>query len=537
LHRQLENALTKERNARDRERLLRAFPALADCVEPHYLALRQYVDHRPERFFDESAYRIYLSWLNERASSDGHSLRSYLQQADGDLNRALVFLREVNADDWHDRTLRSAGEYDLVRFIDRTVHPTYVRLAEGVLTPLTKLLAFFSRTDAGKGTEGLDTWQIVQELRGGPLGELVAPYSSIIRNGIGHGGITYLQDEIRYRDKKGNEATFSTREAVGYCDDLLDTCNALAAALRTFLLVKREDGYAVPRELLVEELQAETWAPWWDVDGCVESQAGESTQLIIYARADSAHRQKLSWSAAQTGILGEYFAPGYDRYFLSFRRRGGAPGWAAFDGNKMRELRQAGADDISQYSSILDDSLLYIPGPILPAAIRWIDSLREAIHIQRPMTIDGVRTALGRPLIDCRSATAHRNAWGAVVRGEVVVTDVEPERTMEVLRANRRRILRAAVQYARRESKGILGAAHLPVGFAQISIFRRDHRQRKLAGFGLGEDLIGTIRLHRIRRIKSPDIMGSTVETLGKWRFAWNRAWLVESGQAVDALE
>ena len=34
---------------------------------------------------------------------------------------------------------------------------------------------------------------------------LISPYKHIVRNGIGHGGITFRSGEIRYRDKKGNE--------------------------------------------------------------------------------------------------------------------------------------------------------------------------------------------------------------------------------------------------------------------------------------------------------------------------------------------
>ncbi len=67
---------------------------------------------------------------------------------------------------------------------------------------------------------------------------------------------------------------------------------------------------------------------------------------------------------------------------------------------------------------------------------------------------------------------------------------------------------------------------YLPVGYARVSVFSTDFRQRTLINFGLGAELVCTLQLRRIRRIQSPDLMGSTVENSGSWRVAWNQAWL-----------
>jgi len=48
---------------------------------------------------------------------------------------------------------------------------------------------------------------------------------------------------------------------------------------------------------------------------------------------------------------------------------------------------------------------------------------------------------------------------------------------------------------------------------------------RKLESYGLGPDLIGTVQIQKIKRIKAPDIIGSSIEQIGKFRFAWNKAW------------
>ncbi len=221
LHKQLQNPLTRQRDTRDRARLASAFPVLQSCSEPHFLALRRYLGSRPEKFFDETAYETYLDWLQRRDGTDREALREYLLRYDSEINRAVLFLREINSEEWHDRPLQTGDEYDLVRFIDKHVHPTYLRLIEAVLGPLTKPVAYFSRFDRGKGIEGLDVWSVMQELEQGPADCLTRSYRHLIRNGIAHGGITFLQNEIRYRDKKGKEETFGTASVVRLFDDLL----------------------------------------------------------------------------------------------------------------------------------------------------------------------------------------------------------------------------------------------------------------------------------------------------------------------------
>ena len=115
LYEKLQNPLTRERDARDRSRLVTAFPALQSCSEPHFLALRRYLDGRPERFFDETAYEAYLDWLQRRDKTDGKELKlkEYLFQFDAEINRALLFLREINSEEWYDKPLTTGDEYDL----------------------------------------------------------------------------------------------------------------------------------------------------------------------------------------------------------------------------------------------------------------------------------------------------------------------------------------------------------------------------------------------------------------------------------------
>ena len=536
LYQQLQHPMTKEVNARDRERLTAMFSDLQSSTVEHFLCLRRYLDSIPEKFFDKQAYKIYLDWLQRRAATNPTELARYFADSSADIDRSFIFLREINARGWHNGALADQGDgsdYDQLQGIDRQIHPSYLRLVEAVFTPLTRPIAYFSRIDRNKGTGGLDTWQIVEELRRLSLQSLADPYGHTIRNGIGHGGITFSQTEIIYQDKRGNRETHNTRAVVRLFDDLLDTCNALAAALKVFFLISRNQGYASPRELLIEELQEETKSPWWTIDGCIESQVLGKIQLIVYARPNSRREEVLQYSACQTGLLSEFFAPGYNRYLIFFQsHKKKLQGLTIFDGDKLRALRAAGAEYPASYKDVLEWHLIFSTRWSLPKVFGKVDTYIRAVKVAAPMALQQVKDALGSPGITCRNSSAHRNSWGCVLRADIVISGLDDRAAMNLVRKNRGRLLRLAKRHARRENRLAL-AAYLPIGFAQVNVFRRDYRARRLSSFGLGDDLVCTVRRQRIRRIKAPDILRSTVEVMGTWRIAWNEAWL----KAIDGNE
>ena len=344
-----------------------------------------------------------------------------------------------------------------------------------------------------------------------------------------------LQREIRYRDQKGSEETLDSTSVIRLLDDLLDTCNGLAAAFKVSLLISRDQGYVPPRELMLEALQEHTWAPWWTIEGCVEAEIAGRSQLTVYARPDSRDYSKILWSTIQSGILSESLAPGYDRYFFSLRSRKALPGWAAFDGRKLRALREKGTEELSGYHGIVEDNVVfYVPQPAIPKILTRIDTLATSIRIAIPTAVQKMKEVLGAPRMSCRNAALHRNSWGAVLNGSVVIEGLDSQEIVRAIRKNCGLIVKIGRRHARRES-GFSLATLMPTGYAQIAVFRRDYRRRRLSGFGLGDDLVCTVRLQRIRRIRSPDIIGSTIETRGKWRIAWNKAWLDAVGQQVLA--
>lgn len=244
---QLRNSLTRERDERDRGRILSSFPALGSDAKARCLVLRRYLDERPDKFFDEDSYSVYLSWLQGRDATDRRSLKKYFDQFGKEIDSALLFLQETNSKTWHDDPFAVGDDgFSLLRNIDTYVHPSYLRVVEAVFAPLVRPIAYFHRISRGKGTEGLDVWNVVQEI-GSTKGHaehcLISPYKQIVRNGIGHGGITFRSGEIRYRDKKGIEETCRAEHIVRTFDDLLDTCNGVALALKVFFIAESGRGY------------------------------------------------------------------------------------------------------------------------------------------------------------------------------------------------------------------------------------------------------------------------------------------------------
>ncbi|HPO15899.1 MAG TPA: hypothetical protein PLI09_20825 [Candidatus Hydrogenedentes bacterium] len=531
----IENPLLRATHARRRAILLTCFPDLSNCNGDHFLSLWKYINHVPERFYSTTVYEIFSSWLREKDKTNKTALRQYFLDHDAEMNRAFLHLQEINTLDWHD-SFEKLDDYEIIRFIEREIHPTYLRLAEGVLMPLLLVVAIFSRVEQGKGTNGLDLWNVIQEILNTTLSEAVASYRHIVRNGIAHGGINYLQKEVKYRDKKGNEEKYADGAIVKLCDDLLDSCNGLALAISLFLLTHQTEDYRLPRELLLEELKAETRTPWWEITGCTPCEFTNQKQLIIYARPRTSDYRKVQISTFQSGLLAERFAPGFDRYFFSLKSTTSWPGWAAFNGTRLNELRMKENLCLEDYRGVIENDLVfYVPRFKLPKVVSWFQNITISAALQWPLTISDIRRNLGWPEIRVRNAIIHRNSWGCVLNGAVVVNIADVDHVQDLIRKSRHKIIKTLLSKARRNTSVLSIARYLPLGFAHVAVFSKDYRCRRLASFGLGKELICTIQFQRIQRIKRVDILHSTVEQIGLYRIAWNKAWLDwdKSGQQI----
>ena len=435
---------------------------------------------------------------------------------------------------WHDDDIRSSDDYGRLIFVDQEIHPAYLRLTEAVFRPLLQIIAHFSRVDRGKGVDNLDLHQIKQELQSERFQHILSPYDHLMRNGIAHGGVTYSTDMIEYEDKRGNRKKLDIYEIMRRFDNLLDVCNGMLLAFSVFMFTRDNSKYELPSYLLIEELRAATRTPYWDVVGCLPSSYANQSQLISHIKIHTSDWQKVQLSLFQTAVILEKMKSGYDRYFFSFRSNKTLPGFAAFDGQKLTELRKAKAP-LEQYDNVLEkDVLFFSPKFPFPRMIAKLESIWLSYKVNRPLISADFRKKMGWLDVNVRIARIHRNGWGAVVDARVVIGRDIPTVDRDLVRRHCSRIVRKGVKVARDTLSHSSLDRYLPLGFCRISVYRRDYRVRRLSNLGLADDLVCTIQVQRIRRIKSPDIAGSTIETKGRYRIAWNRNWLKESDDTPD---
>jgi len=528
-----QNPFLKKDHAVLRELLLKQIPHLSNCPVDAYLSLAKYFRKKPWTFFCQDSYKAFFAWLEAQDSNGRGRLQIYIKDNVGYLNSALRHLDEVDRYSWHDVAFPK-DDMDVVRFLDQSVHPSYIRLCEAVWNPLLRTAAHFSRLNRGKGVEGLDAFNVADELKDGPLAITVCHFRPTIRNAIAHGDTEFRDLDIWYRDKRGNQESLTGREMIRLCDDLLDTCNGIALGLAAFLLSRQAYGYLLPQQLLFEELRAQTACSWWNVDACIPAVRLDHTQLTIYVWADTYDRTKAEYSAFQTGILAGLLAPGYDRYFLSIRSTKARIALAAFKGKEIEKLRMLPNCCIEDCGNIIDDGLFgYEPRIRLPRILQILNTFLISFRVHWPHFLADMQKRLGRPRIVIRETKVHRNGWRCVVNGQILVQfPGGEEEGKDIIRRFKRRIIKRAFKVAKMARPRWSILRYLPLGYARIAIFGKDYRRRRLSGFGLGSDLICTVQMKRIGRIKAPDISGSSVEEHGRYRIAWNRAWLEEQNAA-----
>jgi hypothetical protein len=312
-------------------------------------------------------------------------------------------------------------------------------------------------------------------------------------------------------------------------DELIDCCNAMIAGLKTFYLIHLNSGPNIPQQLFLEELQAETETPWWHVVGFVTRQIQNQKQLLIYTCVNTDYLDKARHSVFSCGILAEFFAQKFDSFSISMRSNTKLMGWSVFQGKKLREIRKNNPKSMEDYKEVLENSNFFFAskfGFLKRHILGRIDTYSISYKIRWQLLKEDLRKQFSIPTIKIRSIEIHRNGWRAVVNGSIFVSYDNKAISKNDITRVRRKILKQAISKARSSCTLFRIEKYLPVGFIRIALFCKDYRARKLENFGLASDLIGTIEVKKIKRIRAPDIYNSSVEVLSKYRLAWNSAWL-----------
>lgn len=508
---------------RQRELLIDKFKDILP-EDRSFLSLFSYISKRPEKYYSENSFNLYYQFLCDEIKNNKDSFQELLNRKNYEINDSIQNMSIINDENWHEN-IENIDDYDEMLSFDLKVCPTYLKLLEGVLNPLIYLIAHQSRIKRVKSIEGLDIYNCVEELMGTVYEPLTVTYNNTIRNSIAHRGVRYNRKEICFTDKR-KSIKIDNRSFLRRVDDLVDVCNALILALKIMYIRNINTKVLLSRQLMIEELKAETNSPWWKIEGCLESTIiNNESQLMIFARPNTTDIKKVYYSTVMTGILAEYYAPGYKRYFVSLKSPICLPGWAIFDGDLMKEKRLKKASTFEEYKGIIIDNLIFFkPRYKLPRLFYGLNTLYLSFKIHLALTRKSSRKEIGRADLLLRNTSIHRNGLRLVLNGSVII-EYKGNNVELKIKSEARRIIRLCLKKAKKQQKSIL-LRLLPLGYARISLFNNDYRNRRLALFGLNKELIGTIQIKKIKRIQVPDIYNSTIENFQNYRFAWNKKWL-----------
>ncbi len=489
-----------------------------------FLSLFRYINKSPEKYYSENSFQLYFQFLDEELKAHRNNFNKLLNNNNYKINNSIRNLNLICNETWHEK-IENIDDYDEMLSFDLKINHAYLKLLESVLSPLIYLIAYQLRVKRGKSTEKLDIYNCVEELKNTTYESFAVTYDNIIRNGIAHGGITYNRDGISFIDKK-KTVKITYRDFLRKVDDLVNNCNAIILAIKIFYIKNIDSEIVIPKELMIEELKAETNSPWWNIEGSLDSTIINSeSQLMIFARPNTTDINKIRYATVMTGILAEYYAPGYKKYFISLKSSVCLSGWATFDGDLIKEKRLKNTDTFEEYKGIIIENLIYfVPTYKLPRYLYKLNELFHSFKIHFSLILKDLREELNKLDIIIKDASIHKNGWRLVLNSSVIINNNKNDVNLKI-KAEARRIIKLSLKKAKRQNKNLL-LNLLPLGYARIGLFEKEYRKRRLSSFGLNKELIGTIQIKKIKRIKVPDIFNSTIDVKGKYRFAWNKKWM-----------
>lgn len=526
-----ENPITKVMHENLYKKINERFPEL-EFSDNNILSLTDFVDNSPQKFFSEIAYKYYLKLLTDLKKSNSELLKRFIRENQNSINRAINSLNEINEKPIHDVFLPD-GDLELYQFIDKEIHYNYLRLLEGAYFIYVSLAAKDSRTKRGKGYEGLDLYNCVQEIDShSPF--ITKAYDNTIRNGIAHGSVIFQDNNLIYTDKKGNTDKISKREMVKKFDYLLDICNGFTLGFQSFVFTNLEffntNSIPIPQSILLRELKFQSDGPAWEVIVTSESITIDSrSQLMIYVKNMFRDYNKVQFNSFRTAYLAAKFTNNYDRIFLHLDSKYssfGRNGWAAFDGVKMKENIQNNTP-LEAYTGIMENNgVMFLPKIKLPKIFYKLGSFAMSMKVLMPLTLKTHFENVSPNPFLIRETRIHSKGKFSVVQDPSVIVKNDFSFELEALmRTNFKRIVKQVKRHSRHQCSRFSLLRYLPIKYIRVFVYQEDKRVRGLRNSGLIPELICTIEVNTTKNIRTIDIIGGTPEQHGKYRIVWNENW------------
>lgn len=518
-----------------RERIINEFPNINFSNSPDFLCLISYLDKSPQKYYSKDAFAKYLSELENIRQGAPEILADILKDTESLLSIANKILTEVNDKPIHDIFLPKEHN-ELINFIDKEIHYTLLKVYETPFYILCYILAKYHWLKNKKGTDGLDLYNAVAELKKHNFAFIDPFYLHDVRNGVAHGKIAFSDIDITYMDKKGNKAIIPTSKIVDTLDGVLDITNGFCLAFKVFCFTNpdffEKFKIKIPQSLLLEELQAKANGPGWTITNCLDSVAmQDKKQLIIYAKNDNWDFNKVSWYCFTTAYWAESLTKSYDRIFFtlySTHNKFSPTGWAAYNAKKLRYLREQNETRFEAYKGVLeDDMLFFIPKFKFPKFVYKIGTYLSIIKITMPLEWKKYICKYFSKPFYIRETQIHSKGNFTVVQDpSVVIKQQFQNDTQHVIRNNKKKIISQTIRFSRKQCSRLSLTRYLPVKYIRVFIYDTDKRVRSLRNSGLSPQLVATIEVNTSKRIPTIDILGGIPEQQGKYRIVWNKRWM-----------
>lgn len=514
-----ENHLCKGLYSYRKSVLLQKFPVLAENCDGNYLSLWKYIDEEPTKFYSEKAASDLQTLLCLFRDSYPEEFIRLLKERGPLFSLAFKALNEVNALGLHKEEL-GFKDYETMEFIETNINPAYLKLTEAVYSNLILPISIYSRLKRNVPLDGLNTFNRVDELSKPEQEYLRRPYKCLIRNAIGHGDVHYKSGNVIYRDRD-KELILANQEVFELFDDMQDLCNGLALGLHLFYFSNiefmQQHNIQFPLFMMTEELQAQANAPSWKIKGCLESEIREEKQLNMHTQIGLMDFNTFMHNAFLSATLAARFAPEYEGYFISFSSKFVKGGCVSFNGRKLQN-----AQDFNEcISSIKQGSIIFAPKITLPQFIFKIWRFLLICQTQFKIPWYFWQKTESEVKIKARHVRIHRNGCYSIVQGGVVIESQKLPMDVAV-RKYHKSLLYSVVKLAYTRAGCFNISPHLRIGFATVSVYSKDFRVRRLKNLGLVPELICTIELKRLPRIREGNIYGGTPEIIGPFKIVWN---------------
>jgi hypothetical protein len=514
-----------------RDTISKKFPALDQGIRTP-IVFWKYLTDAPERFFNKEIFDQITQIYADFFSKYPNELFTFLKEEYSELNNANRNLSEINLLPIHDIKLPNDDDINLINFCDYSILPNYLRLIEGVYRVVINPIVAFARLEGGKTTSLLTPgtiyrrWQILCN----NYPDFSAPFIRTVRNGIAHGGVVYGNNDIIFTDKDSSES-FLISQFIKEFDNLVDFCNAMILAYLLFYYrnfqILFDEGVYLPTSFLFDELRAELSAPKWEVRGCIESKTfDKKSQLNIYIRDSLLSKMRLRYYSSRTvrgaNKLSSFFGKRYSRFFISYFSKYYTRGFISYDGEKIKQLEEAGVDEISTYVGAIEVPLIFHRNLIFNRFLYTLGSISNGIRIGIPYWVKKRGADRDGYVVIPRVGQIFKYPSGVTVKVSLVVSS-EADDLDVIIRKNVKAIIKKSIRFGRRSAPISSVEKYLPITFVDLKIMSEDFRKRKLEGPGLIPELVCTIRQNRWKqKVQIVDIATGVPEVIGNIRIVWN---------------